>query len=130
MPSPIFSTYVTYNYSIPLAVTEDESEGLRPLAILSEHPSGNSSTKYSKHYLLLDTNIILEEIDILEDSSHGFTNIIILQTVLEEVRHRSTAIYKRLKDIIGYKKRRFYIFLNEHHQGKHIYALFQHTEFV
>ena len=99
-----------------------ESEELRPLAVLSSQPNKNVSTKHSLHYLMIDTNIVLEEIDFLEDAN-GLQNVIILQTVLKEVRHRSTAIYKRLKDIISYKKRRFYVFLNEHHKGIFHYDL-------
>jgi exosome complex exonuclease DIS3/RRP44 len=56
----------------------------------------------------------LNEIDVLEDRD-GVENVIILQTVLEEVRHRSSPIFKRLKDIIADGKRRFYVFVNEHH---------------
>ena len=99
-----------------------ESEELRPLAILSSQPNKSVSTKHSSHYLMIDTNIVLEEIDFLEDAN-GLQNVIILQTVLKEVRHRSTAIYKRLKDIISYKKRRFYVLLNEHHKGNFHYDL-------
>ena len=99
-----------------IIVPSSESEELRPLAILSSQPNKSVSTKHSLHYLMIDTNIVLEEIDFLEDAN-GLQNVIILQTVLKEVRHRSTAIYKRLKDIISYKKRRFYVFLNEHHKG-------------
>ena len=89
---------------------------MRPVALLSSHPNENFSAKFSSHYLMIDTNVVLEEIDLLEDAN-GLQNVIILQTVLKEVRHRSTAIYKRLKDIISYNKRRFYVHLNEHHKG-------------
>lgn len=70
-----------------------------------------------RHYLLIDTNIILHQMDLLESmhgvssspsasssSSHSaipsFVDIIILQTVLEEVRHRSLPLYNRLMDIV------------------------------
>lgn len=43
-------------------------------------------------------------------------NVVILQTVLEEVRHRSSNVYKKLKDIIINPSRKFYIFVNEHHK--------------
>jgi exosome complex exonuclease DIS3/RRP44 len=56
----------------------------------------------------------LNEIDVLEERD-GLDNVIILQTVLEEVRHRSSPVFKRLKDIIADSKRRFYVFVNEHH---------------
>ena len=85
-----------------------------------------------RHYLVLDTNIILNQIDLLE--SPGLNNVVILSTVLEEVelqlnkshylntpyhcdlqvRHRSSPVYKRLKDIIADPGRFWYVFVNEH----------------
>lgn len=53
-------------------------------------------------------------IDIMEEDV--LTNVIILQTVLEEVKHRSSSVYKKLKDIITNTHRKFYIFVNEHHK--------------
>jgi len=74
------------------------------------------------HYIVLDTNIILNQIDILEVSAKegGFQNVIVLQTVLEEVRHRSSPIYKRLRDVIGDPNSNFYVFINEHHKDTYI----------
>lgn len=66
------------------------------------------------HYLIPDTNVVLHQIDVLEDSI--IRNVIILQTVLQEVRHRSAPIYKRLKDMIHEKEKHFYTFTNEHHR--------------
>uniref|UniRef100_A0A3B4V0U7 Protein DIS3 homolog n=1 Tax=Seriola dumerili TaxID=41447 RepID=A0A3B4V0U7_SERDU len=66
------------------------------------------------HYLVPDTNVVLHQIDILEDPV--IRNVIILQTVLQEVRHRSAPVYKRLKDIIHEKEKHFYTFTNEHHR--------------
>ncbi|XP_020494844.2 exosome complex exonuclease RRP44 [Labrus bergylta] len=65
------------------------------------------------HYLIPDTNVVLHQIDVLEDPV--IRNVIILQTVLQEVRHRSAPVYKRLKDIIHEKEKHFYTFTNEHH---------------
>ncbi|XP_060754939.1 LOW QUALITY PROTEIN: exosome complex exonuclease RRP44 [Neoarius graeffei] len=66
------------------------------------------------HYLIPDTNVVLHQIDILEDPV--FRNVIILQTVLQEVRHRSAPVYKRIKDVIHDKEKHFYTFTNEHHR--------------
>ncbi|KAI5629114.1 exosome complex exonuclease RRP44 [Silurus asotus] len=66
------------------------------------------------HYLIPDTNVVLHQIDILEDPL--IRNVIILQTVLQEVRHRSAPVYKRIKDTIHDKEKRFYTFTNEHHR--------------
>lgn len=66
------------------------------------------------HYLVLDTNVVLHQIDVLEEDA--LKNVIILQTVLEEVKHQNTATFQRLLEIIGNKKRKFYSFVNEHHK--------------
>ena len=49
------------------------------------------------HYLVLDANVVLDQIDVLEEVTDGLDNVVVLQTVLEEVRHRSSPIYKWLK---------------------------------
>uniref|UniRef100_A0A4W4EGZ1 PIN domain-containing protein n=1 Tax=Electrophorus electricus TaxID=8005 RepID=A0A4W4EGZ1_ELEEL len=66
------------------------------------------------HYLIPDTNVVLHQIDILEDPV--MRNVVILQTVLQEVRHRSAPVYKRIKDAIHEKEKHFYTFTNEHHR--------------
>jgi len=85
---------------------------------LEKKPVSKSSLVVQPHYLVIDTNIVLEQIDLLE--SEGLNNVIILHTVLEEVRHRSSPIYKRLKDIISNPKRHFFVFVNEHRKETYI----------
>ncbi|XP_061783117.2 exosome complex exonuclease RRP44 isoform X1 [Nerophis lumbriciformis] len=83
-------------------------------AVLRRQANIESSLCSFPHYLLPDTNVVLHQIDVLEDPV--IRNVIILQTVLQEVRHRSAPIYKRLKDLINEKERYFYTFTNEHHR--------------
>merc|ERR1719435_282852 len=85
---------------------------------LEKKPIPRSSLVVEPHYLVVDTNIVLDQIDLLE--SEGLNNVIILHTVLEEVRHRSSPIYKRLKDIIADPKRHFFVFVNEHRKETYI----------
>jgi len=85
---------------------------------LEKKPISRSSLVIEPHYLVVDTNIVLDQIDLLE--SEGLNNVIILHTVLEEVRHRSSPIYKRLKDIIADPKRHFFVFVNEHRKETYI----------
>ncbi|XP_076244346.1 exosome complex exonuclease RRP44-like protein Dis3 [Calliopsis andreniformis] len=90
----------------------------RNVILDSEDISATSSKLLHPYYLLLDTNIVLDQIDILEEDI--IANVIILQTVLEEVKHRSSNVYKKLKDIISNTHRRFYVFVNEHHKDTYI----------
>ncbi|GAB1867172.1 Exosome complex exonuclease RRP44 [Camponotus japonicus] len=85
---------------------------------LDEEDTVKSSLIPLSYVLILDTNIILDQIDILEEDV--ITNVIILQTVLEEIRHRSSNVYKKLKNIIKDSKRKFFVFINEHHRETYI----------
>ncbi|KAF9895845.1 exosome catalytic subunit dis3, partial [Lobosporangium transversale] len=81
--------------------------------ILSATPNINKLVP-SPHYLIPDTNIFMNQIDVMEKPQ--ITNVIVLQTVLEEVKHLSLPIHKRMRDIISNKEKRFYVFSNEHHR--------------
>lgn len=84
------------------------------------------------HFVLPDTNVFLSQVclshrrrriiwvnrnfplqmDVIE-SSHFKTPIILLQTVLEEVRHRSLPLFNRLKALMKMDEKRTWIFYNE-----------------
>ncbi|XP_062555669.1 exosome complex exonuclease RRP44 [Armigeres subalbatus] len=85
---------------------------------LDRKPEFCSTVFPGPHYLMLDTNIILYQIDFLE--SEAIRNVIVLSTVLDEVRHRSPAIFKRLRKIVGDPGRRFFTFVNEHHRDTYL----------
>ncbi|XP_008054148.1 exosome complex exonuclease RRP44 isoform X1 [Carlito syrichta] len=70
------------------------------------------------HYLLPDTNVLLHQIDVLEDPA--IRNVIVLQTVLQEVRNRSAPVYKRIRDVTSNQEKHFYTFTNEHHRETYI----------
>ncbi|PWN27938.1 putative DIS3 3`-5` exoribonuclease required for 3` end formation of 5.8S rRNA [Jaminaea rosea] len=90
-----------------------------PQPCLSAKGITNNTKVTAPHYLVLDTNIILHQMDLLEsmlgqaDSASSssstsssstalpsFVDVVILQTVVEEVRHRSLPLYNRLMDIV------------------------------
>ncbi|XP_014350359.1 exosome complex exonuclease RRP44 [Latimeria chalumnae] len=87
-------------------------------APLQPQPGLESSLCAAAYYILLDTNVVLHQIDILEDPV--IRNVIILQTVLQEVRNRSAPVYKRIKDVINNPEKLFYTFTNEHHRETYI----------
>ncbi|KAF9088934.1 exosome catalytic subunit dis3 [Mortierella sp. GBA35] len=88
--------------------------------ILSAVPSINKAFPLP-HYIIPDTNIFINQIDVMEHAM--ITNVIVLQTVLEEVKHLSLPIYNRVRDMISNKEKRFYVFSNEHHRGTFIEKL-------
>ncbi|CAI4216258.1 unnamed protein product [Parascedosporium putredinis] len=62
--------------------------------VLSEKPAGTKAFPQG-HYVVPDTNALLNAMDVFEQSS-VFYDVIILQTVLEELRNRSLPLYNRL----------------------------------
>ncbi|KAG2063668.1 RNB-domain-containing protein [Suillus decipiens] len=64
------------------------------------------------HYILPDTNVFLAQMDLIE-SNYFTPPIIILQTVMEEVRHRSLPLYSRLKALTTTDERKVWVFYNE-----------------
>ncbi|KAF9971912.1 exosome catalytic subunit dis3 [Actinomortierella ambigua] len=64
-------------------------------------------------------------IDLMEKPQ--ISNVIVLQTVLEEVRNLSVPIYRRMRDIIADKDRKFYVFSNEHHPETYIEKIHRET---
>uniref|UniRef100_A0A182JC98 Exosome complex exonuclease RRP44 n=1 Tax=Anopheles atroparvus TaxID=41427 RepID=A0A182JC98_ANOAO len=88
---------------------------------LDELPEAVSEKFPFPHYLLLDTNVILYQMDLLEEGA--IRNVIILNTVLDEVKHRSAVMYKRLRAIIATPVKKFYTFVNEHHKDTYVERL-------
>ncbi|XP_068223544.1 exosome complex exonuclease RRP44-like [Palaemon carinicauda] len=87
----------------------------RPLDMLT---TSDSTLVREPHHLLIDTNVALHQIDVLSHDS--ITNVIILQTVITEVKHRSLPVYKRLRDLIDTSSKKFYVFTNEHHSDCYV----------
>ncbi|EJU00604.1 RNB-domain-containing protein [Dacryopinax primogenitus] len=51
------------------------------------------------HHLLPDTNALLHQIDLFEHPSFQ-SSLILLQTVMDEVRHRSLPLYNRVRNLV------------------------------
>ena len=82
--------------------------------ILSEHPRKLDAFPHG-HYIVPDTNAFLSGMDLFE-AEHAFHDVIVLQTVLEEVKNRSLPLYHRLVGLSKNEDKRFYIFFNEFRQ--------------
>ena len=66
-----------------------------------------------------DTNALLNGIDLFEHSS-GFYDVIILQTVLEELRNRSLPLYNRIIALSKSEDKHFYLFFNDFRLETHV----------
>lgn len=64
-------------------------------------PSYSRTERTDKTRLILvDTNVLLHNIDVLEHPSFALANIVITQTALLECRHRSFTTYERVMDLL------------------------------
>ncbi|KAF8865487.1 RNB-domain-containing protein [Acephala macrosclerotiorum] len=88
----------------------DASGNLTPF-VLSEKPAGTKAYPQG-HYLVPDTNALLNALDLFEQTS-AFYDVIILQTVLEELKNRSLPLYNRLIGLTKSEEKRFYVFFND-----------------
>ena len=79
--------------------------------VLPEFPS-RSNAFPSGCYIIPDTNALINAMDLFEQSI-GFQDVIILQTVLEELRNRSLPLYNRILGLIKSEDKHFYVFFNE-----------------
>ena len=79
---------------------------------LDQHPSLHNDLITKEHYIIPDTNVLLQQMDVFEHPC--IQNVVVLQTVLKEIRHRSSPVYKRLNEIIKNPDKKFYVFTNEH----------------
>ena len=79
--------------------------------VLSEKPVG-TRTFPQGHYLVPDTNALLNGMDLFEQKS-GFHDVIVLQTVLEELRNRSLPLYNRVIGLTRSEDKHVYVFFND-----------------
>ncbi|KAL1306709.1 hypothetical protein AAFC00_005378 [Neodothiora populina] len=79
--------------------------------VLSDTPAGTKAFP-AGHYLVPDTNAFLTGMDLFEIET-AFHDVIVLQTVLEEVKNRSLPLYHRLISLTKHEHKRFYVFFND-----------------
>lgn len=94
-----------------------DAHGKLPEPVLSDSPL--ILGKNGRHYVIIDTNIVLSAIDLLE-STECFYDVIVPQIVLEEVKNRSFPIYHRLRALVKAADKRFVVFHNEFHEETYV----------
>ncbi|TQB68454.1 exosome catalytic subunit dis3 [Monascus purpureus] len=101
----------------PSTAPVDANGNISPF-VLSEHPAGTKSFPRG-HYIVPDTNALLNGMDLFEHTG-AFYDVIILQTVLEELKNQSLPLYNRLLSLIKTDEKRFYLFFNEFRLETHV----------
>ncbi|OJJ49369.1 hypothetical protein ASPZODRAFT_60114 [Penicilliopsis zonata CBS 506.65] len=101
----------------PATAPADANGNIAPF-VLSDRPAGTASFPRG-HYLVPDTNALLNGMDLFEQTG-AFYDVIILQTVLEELKNQSLPLYNRLVALIKTDEKRFYLFFNEFRLETHV----------
>lgn len=82
-----------------------------PKPVLSATPAASQHFPQG-HYLVPDTNAFLSAMDFFE-SEGVVQDVIVLQTVLEEIKNRSLPLYHRLIALTKNEGKHFYVFFND-----------------
>ncbi|KAL2865483.1 exosome catalytic subunit DIS3 [Aspergillus lucknowensis] len=101
----------------PSVAPTDANGNIAPF-VLSEQPAGTTAFPRG-HYIVPDTNALLNGMDLFEHTG-AFYDVIILQTVLEELKNQSLPLYNRLLALIKTDEKRFYLFFNEFRLETHV----------
>ncbi|KAG8533308.1 uncharacterized protein KY384_002091 [Bacidia gigantensis] len=94
-----------------LANVSTDASGKAFPFVLSRSPTSTNKFRQG-HYLVPDTNALLNGIDLFEQSA-SFCDVIVLQTALEELRNRSLPLYNRVIALTRSDDKRFYLFFND-----------------
>lgn len=68
--------------------------------------------------LVLDTNVVLTQIDLLENPA--IDDVVMLSVVLDEVKNHNLSVYNRARALCKNPLRRFFVFSNEHHKDTYV----------
>ncbi len=86
---------------------------LRSSDVSAEYIQSQVSMSPHGHLLVIDTNVALHQIDVLEYDCPATSLIIILQTVLQELRNLNLSVYKRLMALLENDKKMYIYYPNE-----------------
>ncbi|GMH06614.1 hypothetical protein Nepgr_008454 [Nepenthes gracilis] len=75
----------------------------------------------SSTILVVDTNVVLHQIDLLENPA--IDDVVVLSVVLEEVKNKNISVYNRLRALCSNSVRSFFVFSNEHHKDTYVKAM-------
>ena len=92
----------------------DSGDQFAPCFYLSDSPRQGICSRFPKaHYLVVDSCLLQNQIDLINDANFG-DDVIIMQTVWNETRPNMT-VFPKLKELMN--SRRFYLFDNEHNKN-------------
>ena len=124
------------NVSVTITGSAQKIGDAQELLTLLIPTYSGSSREEKTRLVIVDTNVLLHNLDVLEHPSFAISNIVIPQTALLECRHRSFTAYNRVVELLrsstskneddkGSVKKRCAIFFPDNH---HISTQLLHSE--
>ncbi|KAJ8771123.1 hypothetical protein K2173_023448 [Erythroxylum novogranatense] len=71
--------------------------------------------------LILDTNVVLNQIDLLENPA--IDEVVVLSIVLQEVKNKNTSVHNRIRALCSNPARKFFVFSNEFHRDTYVQSM-------
>ena len=93
--------------------TDTECGYIRGTRIKSSDICSSLSKSAHQVLLLFDTNIFIHHMDVLENNCPLFTNFVVLETVLNEVKNLNMSLYHRLLVLLRDESKNVIYFPNE-----------------
>ncbi|GAV92505.1 LOW QUALITY PROTEIN: RNB domain-containing protein/PIN_4 domain-containing protein, partial [Cephalotus follicularis] len=81
----------------------------------------SSACLASSIILVVDTNVVLNQIDLLENPA--IDDIVVLTVVLDEVKNKNLSVYNRIRALCSNSFRKFFVFANEFHKDTYVKAV-------
>lgn len=76
-----------------------------------------SATPYDKRYLIMDEEVLINQLDLLQQEIPPLCDVIILQSVMVEVRKRSLSVFNQLCNLLRDSSKRFVFFANQNFEN-------------
>ena len=87
-----------------------------------------SANPFNRQYLVPDLDVLLYQIDLLTQQVPPLCDVIILQSVLAEVRNKSLVVFNRVSNLLRNESKRFVLFANQNFERT--YCLFSLTSLM
>lgn len=76
-----------------------------------------SATPYNMQYLIMDEEVLINQIDLLQQEIPPLCDVIILQSVMVEVRKRNLSVFNQLSNLFRDSGKRFVFFANQNFEN-------------
>jgi hypothetical protein len=81
-----------------------------------------------KHLLIADTNVLLQQIDVFEQKCPATSLLVVMQTVLQELRGLSLAVYRRVMALMKDESKSFIFYPNEQSADSVVHRLLTESD--